>query len=224
MSVLNLSAIHSALRELQRVFPRINVDLLERRDQLDDEVIANMMDGYRVVDGYLSDGVDIFSLGNSSSWLKLNATVLCGTDPARLARHHRLLEATSERFYGEAAAGIGDVMGWYVMHRKQDVWRRAAGVYNRILSEPQLFIEGNHRTGALIMSFILASEEKPPFVLTKENAKGYFNPSSLIKRNRKKSLVGEVKLGRLTKEFEKFLRAQKNPEFLGPSVMPAVGE
>jgi hypothetical protein len=49
-------------------------------------------------------------------------------------------------------------------------WKRAAGVYVRTLSEPELFIEGNHRSGALVMSYILAREGYPPFVLTAENA------------------------------------------------------
>ena len=216
MSVLNLAAIESALRELQRVFPEINRGLLDRRDSLDDEVLLNMLEGYRLVDRLLSDRVDIFENGHSSYWLQLNATVLCGTDAAKLARHHRMLEATEDRFYEEPGAGIGDVMTWHSFNRGKDVWRRAAGVYNRILSDPQLFIEGNHRTGALIMSYILAREGKPPFVLTRKNAQGYFNPSSVVKKTKKRHLLGEIKFKRLTSEFSDFLKSQKNIEFLLP--------
>jgi hypothetical protein len=50
----------------------------------------------------------------------------------------------------------------------------------RGVSEPQLLIEGNHRTGALVLSYILAREGRPPFVLTAENAKAYLDPSTLI--------------------------------------------
>jgi hypothetical protein len=56
------------------------------------------------------------------------------------------------------------------------------------LSIPQLFIEGNHRTGALVMSHVLATEGYPPFVLTVENARGYFDLSSVIAGTRKNSL------------------------------------
>lgn len=224
MSVINLDAIEAALRDLQRVFPQINVKLMDRRDRLDDAVIANMMDGYRLVDRFLSEGTDIFARGHSSCWLQLNATVLCGTDPGDLRRYHGMLEATEERFYEESGAGIGDVMNWYALNRESDVWRRAAGIYNRILSLPQLFIEGNHRTGALIMSYILASEGKPPFVLTKENAEGYFNPSSVIKRNKKRNLLGEINFRRLTKNFANFLKDQKNKEFIKPPLMRVPGE
>jgi hypothetical protein len=75
------------------------------------------------------------------------------------------------------------VMDWYALKEGKSVWRRAAGVYIRILSEPQLFIEGNHRTGALIMSYLLAREGRAPFVLTDDNAREYFNPRSRNPRN-----------------------------------------
>ena len=214
MSVFNLAAIDSALRELQRVFPQINLSLLDRRDSLDDEVVFNMLEGYALVDRLISDRVDIFEIGHSSYWLKLNATVLCGTDPAKLSRHHRMLEATDARFYEEPGAGIREIMDWYSLNKGKDVWRRAAGVYNRILSDPQLFIEGNHRTGALIMSYLLAREGQPPFVLTSKNARGFFDPSSVVKKTKKRNIFGEIKFKRLTREFADFLETQKNFDFL----------
>ena len=214
MSVLNLAAIDSALRELQRVFPQINLTLHDRRDSLDDEVVLNMLEGYALVDRLLSDRVDIFEIGHSSYWLQLNATVLCGTDPNTLSRHHQMLEATDARFYEEPGAGIRYVMDWYSLNKGKDVWRRAAGVYSRILSDPQLFIEGNHRTGALIMSYLLARESQPPFVLTGKNAKGFLDPSSVVKRTKKRNIFGEIKFNRLTREFADFLETQKNSDFL----------
>jgi Fic family protein len=51
-----------------------------------------------------------------------------------------------------------------------------------MLSEPQVFIEGNDRTGALVMSYILAKAGQPPFVLSFANAKPYFESSAQIKR------------------------------------------
>jgi hypothetical protein len=214
VSVLNLAAIESALRELQRVFPEINRGLLDRRDHLDDEVLLNMLDGYAFVDQLISERIDIFEMGRSSYWLKLNALVLCGANPERLARHHRMLEATEARFYEEPGAGIGDVMRWCSLHRGKDRWRRAAGVYNRILSDPQLFIEGNHRTGALVISYLLTREGQPPFVLTRKNAKGFFDPSSVVKKTKKRQFVGEIRFKRLTRDFAKFLASQKSFDFL----------
>jgi Fic family protein len=75
-----------------------------------------------------------------------------------------------------------------------------------VLSEPQLFIEGNHRTGALIMSWLLAREGKPPFVLSVDNAKAYFDPSSIAKSLRKHSLRMMLSRPKLLKRFAALLK------------------
>lgn len=214
MSVLDLAKIESSLRELQRVFPEINKELFDRRDPLDDEVIENMMAGYALVDRLVCERVDILAMGQLNYWLKLNAIVLCGDETEAAARYHRLLDATATRFYDEVGAGIRDVMDWYALNRSKGVWRRAAGVFNRILSDPQLFIEGNHRTGALIMSYLLVREGRPPFVLTRENARGFFNPSSVIKKAKKRSFIMQYRFQKFTGAFAEFLQEQQNPAFL----------
>jgi len=214
VSVINLVAIEAALRELQRVFPDVNERLFDRRDPLGNDVIANMLEGYALVDRLVSDGVDMFAMGHLSHWLQLNAVVLCGEDVDTLQRHHRLLQATEARFYEEPDGGIRDVMEWYALNQSKDVWIRAAGVYNRVLSEPQLFIEGNHRTGALIVSYLLTREGQPPFVLTEKNAKGFFDPSSVMKNTKKRKLAEQFKLRRLTRAFAEFLEKHRNTDFL----------
>ncbi len=214
LSVLNLVAIQAAFDDLQPAFPEINKSLFDRRDPLDDEVVANMLQGYALVDQLVTERIDIFALGQLKYWLKLNAVVLCGAHRLDDQIHRSMLRATEVRFYDEPGGGIRDVMEWYARHLDETVWRRSAGVFNRILSEPQLFFEGNHRTGALIMSYLLAREGKPPFVLTRENARGFFDPSSVIKKTKKGGLLTQIKFRRLTKDFAEFLEQQKNPRFL----------
>src|SRR5262249_43544607 len=102
------------------------------------------------------------------------------------------------------------------LHQKESSWKRAAGVYIRVLSEPELFIEGNHRTGALIMSYILARDGQPPFVLTVDNAKAYFDPSTLITKKKKKSLALLFEMPRIKREFSDFLMAQRDRKYLQP--------
>ena len=92
----------------------------------------------------------------------------------------------------------------YEHHKGESAWKRAAGVYIRVLSEPQLFIEGNHRTGALIMSYILVKSSRPPFVLTVDNAKAYFDPSTLISKTSKRGLVMLFRMPKLKKQFAAF--------------------
>jgi hypothetical protein len=214
VSAIDLCAIEAALRELQSAFPELNQKLFDHRDSLDDDVIERMLEGYALVDRLVTDGADIFAMGHLSHWLQLNAVVLCGEDADTLARHHRLLQATETRFYEERDGGIRDVMEWYALNQSKSVWFRAAGIYNRILSEPQLFIEGNHRTGALIISYILVREGRPPFVLTEKNAQGFFDPSSVMRKVKKRNLIEQIKFKRLTRAFSDFLESQSNLDFL----------
>ena len=88
----------------------------------------------------------------------------------------------------------------------KSVWRRTAGVYIRMLSDPQLFIEGNHRTGALIMSYLLAREGCAPFVLTDKNAREFFNPSSVFKKTKKRSVLMRIKMPGLASAFADYLK------------------
>ena len=214
MSVLDLPAIGRALGELQRAFPQINSDLLDRRDPLDDAVLANMLEGYAMVDSLISDRVDIFKMGQLHYWLELNTIVLCGREAAVRTAYHRLIEAAETRFYEQPGGGIGDIMDWFDRNRGKNVWRLAAGVFIRILSEPQLFIEGNHRTGALIMSYLLAREGRAPFVLTADNAREFFNPASVFKKTKKHSVTMRFKMPGLTSAFADYLKHQADKDFL----------
>lgn len=211
---LNLAAIETSLRAVQADFERINEVLEDRRDPMDDAVVANMMAGYRSVDRSIADGIDLLAMGNLKHLLELNAVVLCGTDPDERSAAAVHLRATERRFYEQEEGGIRDIVEWYDLHRGESVWKRAAGVYIRILSEPQLFIEGNHRTGALIMSYLLAREGRPPFVLSVRNARAYFEPSSLMKKIKKRSLHMLFKMPGLKKSLADLLHDGADPRHL----------
>jgi hypothetical protein len=103
---------------------------------------------------------------------------------------------------------------WFKEYGKESAWKRAAGVYVRILSQPQLYIEGNHRTGALIMSYILVRAGKAPFVLTVDHAKAYFDPSTLIKGTKKTATTMLMKLPHMKKLFADFLRHQTDEKYV----------
>jgi hypothetical protein len=212
----DLDAIESVLDALQGIFPEIDLILKDRHDPLDDDVVGNMMAGYALVDELVADGVDIFAFGQLEHWLELNARVLCGTDPrvrARLADH---LQATEERFYEGTEGGIRDVVEWQERASIQSVWKRAAGVYIRMVSEPQLFSEGNHRCGVLVMSFMLARAGGPPVVLTPANAVGFFELSTSIKQLRKHSLSMAVNMTPMKRRLADWLRSQANEAWLLP--------
>ena len=210
----DLTAIEADLRALQREFPHINPQLRDRRDPISDTVIENMMTGYAYVDELVAEQLDIFAMGNLKHLLELNCRVLCGVGEAERRDSAEHLRAVEERFYNAPGAGIRHIVEWYEVRRGQSAWKLAAGVYIRVLSEPQLFIEGNHRSGALIVSYLLARDGKPPFVLTPANACEFFDPSSLIKKIDKRQFLANFRIPHLKERFARFLKQQSDDTYL----------
>jgi hypothetical protein len=211
---LNLNAIEQSLRGVQQEFPKINEIPRSRRDSMTDEVIANMMAGYTLVDQALADDHEGLTFRHASYLLEFNHTVLCGLNPRDREDSRKHIEATEQRFYGQEDYNIEDILQWYHRHAAESPWKRAAGVYVRILSQPQLFFEGNHRTAALIMSYILVGDGRPPFVLSVDNARAYFDPSSLVKETTKSAVTLLMKLPRLKKRFARFLEEQAHAHYI----------
>jgi hypothetical protein len=217
---LNLKAIEWSLREVQREFPKINAELQSRRDSMTDEVLDNVLTGYAFVDWAVRDDTDLLNPRYVAGLLELNHIVLCGRDPNERREHRKHVQATTERFYTQVEFNIGDILRWYRDHKCESAWKRAAGIYVRLLSQPQLYIEGNHRTGALIMSYVLTRDGNAPFVLTVENARAYFDPSTLIKETTKTPTTLLMKLPRMKKRFAHFLEGHANVQYLETAVPP----
>jgi prophage maintenance system killer protein len=211
----DIAAIEECLQQTQAVFAVINDRLKVHRDRLDDEVVANLVSGYAYVDELIRDERrNPFALGSLHELLELNRLVLCGPLRERRELYAEHLRATDRHFYDEREGGVRDLVEWLEDHRRDSVWERAAGAYIRVLSKPQLFLEGNHRTGTLIMSYLLGREGLPPFVLTPDNAAPYFDPSALITNTQKKSLTMLFRMPSMKKHFAAFLKEQSNPAFL----------
>ncbi len=209
---LDLPAIECALRDVQQRFTELSRYFTEPRDPFTDEVLQNVLDGYALIDDYVARGVDLFDLQQVDLMLEINATVLCGRDPAGRAESKEHLAATEKHFFNNTEGGIKDLFNWYSAHRSESVWKRAAGVYVRILSRPQLFLEGNNRTGSLIVSYLLMCAGRPPFVLSLANAEGYFNPSSVIRNSAKHGVKALYELPKIKKKYAAFLEEQSpNP-------------
>ena len=136
--------------------------------------------------------------------LELNNRVHYGEDTALRMEYGRAMRAASDKFY----AGVPILQKWYDRHlgKKGDDPRKVASeIYVGIVGQPQLFVEGNHRTGSLIASWIDMSGGKPPFVLSHENAIDYFEPSHKIKHFKPLSnWRGERKLPKYHKVFREY--------------------
>ncbi len=107
-----------------------------------------------------------------------------------------------------------DIAEWQARHKDESAWTQAAGVHVRILSKPQLFIEGNHRTGALVVSYLLVREGEPPFVLTVENARAYFDIFTSLRDADKNSPVMLLRLLGARKRLSALLRGQSDRHYL----------
>jgi len=206
--LLDLAAIEKLLREVQAQYDELSTHFLEPREPFSDSIWQNMLAGYALIENYVNQGVDLFSLRDFGSMLEINATVLCGTDAARRKEFAAHIAATEQRFFASEPGGVKDLLEWYDMHRGESPWKRAAGVYVRVLSKPQLFIEGNHRSGALLVSYLLMREGLPPFVLTVDNAEGFFNPSSVIRKVSKRGAMALFKMPKIKKNYAAFLEEQ----------------
>ena len=211
--LLDLATIERSLRDVQENFGRLNARLDERRDPLVDAVRNNMLEGYALIDRCVGEGVDLFDLQQIDRLMEINTTVLCGTSPQRRQEYADHVAATETRFFRNED-GVRDLLEWYAMHRKDSVWKRAAGVFVRILSKPQLFIEGNHRSASLIASFLLMREGLPPFVLTVDNAVAYFNPASVVRRLPKKGIRALFQLPKIRKRYAELMISESRTEFL----------
>jgi hypothetical protein len=211
---LDLSAIEASLRAVQRDFDRINHQLSSPRDPLSDDVVERMMAGYVQVDRLLAERVDPFARGNSGAFLELNFLVMCGVDRRQREECKSVMKATEKRYYKKSVGSFEALAEHLALMDGQSVWRRAAAAYIHVLSEPQLFIEGNHRTGSLIMSWMLANEGRPPFVLSVANAKAFFDPSTVTKSTRKRSMHMMLTRPKLLKRFAKLVREDASKDLL----------
>ena len=213
-SRLNLAAISAALEHARTELPRADASFRTTRDPLDQDVIDNLVAGYSFVETLIANSVDIFSPGQSQQLLELNYLVLCGTDARRRAQFQSHLAATEGRFYSERDAGMGDLVKWWRTHASGSAWERAAGIYLYAFTQPQLLIEGNHRTGALLMSYLLMRDSHPPFVLTTANAGEFFACSAQARDLRKAGLRSIVRLAPLRKRFANVIENAADRRYL----------
>lgn len=91
----------------------------------------------------------------------------------------------------------------------------AAEIFIAILGMPQLYIEGNHRAGSIVASWVNLVNGNPPFVLTVDNAMAYFAPAQAIKKFNKRSTWRSLtKLPKYKKDFKEFWKNNCSMEFM----------
>jgi hypothetical protein len=146
---LCLRQIDEELRNVQRHFPTFNVVLNCRRDDFTDIVRRNMLAAYEFLDTIVDDDVDLFSDEGLEALLQLNHLVLLGKsyDMSAFGGH---IAMTRQQFFANFRRYVKPIRRWYRKHETANPYKVAAQVNVGVLSQPQLYQEGNHRTGSLM--------------------------------------------------------------------------
>lgn len=164
-------------------WPLIELELahhsIGQKDPFTEILRQNMLSAYDHLDHLIRRDIEPFSSKGVAQMLALNNRVHYGTDKALMDEFTLAISANADKFHTNVVA----IAKWYRKHaeRGDHPYKLAAETYVSILGRPQLFIEGNHRTGSLIASWINLRAGYPPFVLSVDNAVAYFAPSAEIK-------------------------------------------
>lgn len=204
---LNLVRVERSLIRVEKDWKKIDDELdrrkIGRKDTpFDSDLREKMMSAYEYLDGLLRKNIKPFSDESLGEMCELNNLVHYGSDSRLRREYWKAIDANFKKY----CRNIGPIADWYDGHMEPPhPLKVAAEVYVAILGYPQLFIEGNHRTGSIISSWVDMYYGHPPFVLSSENAVAYFKPSAEIKAFADKSTWrGRFRLPKYRRSFKKF--------------------
>lgn len=208
----NIDEIGNALAEFQKQFPRINETLEMRREDFSHVMLKRILEAYVYLNTLLDHGSDLFTPAGLSGLLEMNHIVLCGNEPENRQDYYQHLAETRKSFQKR----IKPIATWVLANRNEDKpYRLATGFYTRMLSRPQLFLEGNHRTGNIILNYLLVSKGVAPYIIEPDTAKTYLDLSGNIKfTNNSSSIETAFMMPAHAKRFRAFLKEQGKGRFL----------
>ena len=211
---LDLGAIGRSLEALAQSAPQGGS---AGREPFTPEVVRWMLDGYERLDDIAAMGVDPFAIGGAELLLDLNHRVLCGKDPARRAAFAPHLAATRQRFLEDPRAGAGAFCDWAAAARGGGAERFAAAVFVRIVSEPQLFLEGNQRTATLAAGYVLLEAGLPPLVVTAATRRDYTAIAASARAIERHRWDGFFRSLAVARRLRMFISASRDPAYLTAS-------
>jgi len=177
-------------------------------------LMDNLLSAWDYVDYLLKNQKhELLSRHGGPDMLEINHRVHYGEDYTLRDEYTKAIKATTEKFSKQ----IPYIRKYYKKHMKarDSTYKVAAEVFIAIVGQPQLFIEGNHRSGSIIASGINMAYEKPPFVLTVENALTFFAPAQAIKKFNKRSRWRSLtKLPKYKDNFKKFWEIHCDMQFV----------
>jgi hypothetical protein len=208
---LNLREIEGTLAQTKAQWGRIEQDLRDhgigtRDAAFDDGLMQRMLSAYELLDHFLANDVDIFAPDQLQHLCTLNERVHYGKDSSLCDEYRQAILVNRRKFRTRIPA----VYTWYQRQKgSASSGKVASKVFVSILGMPQVFIEGNHRTAALIASWINVRCGRPPFVLSPSNVLDFFYPCSQIKNfSARSDWRGRHQLPKYHKAFKTFWVSQ----------------
>ncbi|WP_163340489.1 hypothetical protein [Desulfopila sp. IMCC35008] len=177
-------------------------------------LMDNLLNTWDYIDFFIKkNDYGLLSKYGGPDMLEINNRVHYGEDYILRDEYKKAIKATAEKFSKQ----IPIIRKYYKKHLKgeRSVNKVASEVFISIVGQPQLFIEGNHRSGSIISSWINMAHDNPPFVLTVENALTFFEPAQVIKKFNKKSKWRSItKLPKYKANFREFWESHCDLRFV----------
>ena len=207
----NTREIESSLRRFSSEFAAINDRLAMRRETFTDLMANQIIEAYEFLNSLLGKEMDLFTPAGLNALLEMNHIVLCGSDKETRALYYQHLNETRKSFLKK----IKPIKEWVLGRRaNEDPFKLATGFYTRMLSHPQLFLEGNHRTGNILLNYLLVSRNTAPYVVSVDTAQLYLNLSGDIKFTDKDKGLDSMRMPGHRKRFAHFLKESVDRRYL----------
>ncbi len=176
------------LKEWKNLDDELDLQNIGRKDTpFDKALMENMLIAWDYMDYFIKKkDYDLFSTRGGPDMLEINHRIHYGLNTQLREEYKKAIAATTEKFSSQ----IEPIRNFYRKNKmtKTSPNKVAAEIYIAILGMPQLYFEGNHRSGSIVASWINLVNKKPPFVLTVDNAMAFFKPAQEIKKFDKKSV------------------------------------
>ncbi len=213
------------IKEIEKSYVNIRNHWKEIDDQLDKEKIGrkdtpfdqglmdNLLCGWEYIDFFIrKKDYALLSKKGGPDMLEINHRVHYGLDTALRSEYRKAISATTEKFTRQ----VKPLRSYYSKKTRNETsaTKIAAEIFVSIVGQPQVFIEGNHRSGSIISSWINLINNQPPFVLTVDNAISFFKPAQEIKQFDKTSRWRSLtQLPKYKKSFREFWKNHCSEQF-----------
>jgi hypothetical protein len=207
-------AYFDVLKNWEKIDDLLDKEKIGRKDTpFDQGLMENLLCAWEYLDFFIrKKDYALLSKRGGPDMLEINNRVHYGLETALRSEYKKAISATAEKF----TRHVKPLRSYYSRKTRNNVsaTKIAAEIFISIVGQPQLYIEGNHRSGAIVSSWINLVNDRPPFVLTVDNAISFFKPAQEIKQfdttSRWRSLT---KLPKYKKSFREFWVNHCNERF-----------